>query len=174
VYCNGSFPPFSNNLIIGNSAAYTGGGIRCYYSPLTIINCTVAENRAAERGGGITFTASPSTLTNTILWDNVAHLGAEIYVTLGQDPGVTYSDVKDGWPGEGNIDADPFFVDPVNDDYHLLGDSPCIDAGDPSSPNIPWGGLRRDMGAFEFDQGFYFDGENLVRKPFPIELPLKR
>jgi hypothetical protein len=174
VYCNGSFPPFSNNLIIGNSAAYTGGGIRCYYSPLTIINCTIAENRAAERGGGITFTASPSTLTNTILWDNVAHLGAEIYVTLGQDPGVTYSDVKDGWPGEGNIDADPFFVDPVNDDYHLLGDSPCIDAGDPSSPNIPWGGLRRDMGAFEFDQGFYFDGENLVRKPFPIELPLKR
>jgi parallel beta-helix repeat protein len=174
VYCNGSSPPFFNNLITGNGATYTGGGIRCYYSSPTITNCTITENWAAESGGGITFTASPSTLTNAILWENSAPLGAEIDVHSGQDPEVTYSDVKDGWPGEGNIDVDPLFIDPANDDYHLLADSPCIDTGDPLSPNIPWGGFRRDMGAFEFDQGFYFDGENLILKPFPAELLLKK
>jgi hypothetical protein len=83
----------------------------------------------------------------------------------------TYSDIEDGWPGEGNIDEDPLFVDPENDDFQLLPGSPCIDAGDPDSPNIRWGGFRRDMGAFEFDQGFYFDGQNLILKPFPIRDP---
>ncbi len=41
-----------------------------------------------------------------------------------------YSDVEDGWTGEGNIDADPLFVDPDNDDYHISSGSPCIDAAD--------------------------------------------
>jgi hypothetical protein len=56
--------------------------------------------------------------------------------------------------GVGNIDADPYFVDPTNDDFHLKSQagrwesesqvwiqddvtSPCIDAGDPMSP-IGW------------------------------------
>jgi hypothetical protein len=54
----------------------------------------------------------------------------------------------------GSIDADPYFVDPTNDDFHLMSQtgrwdtesqawiqddvtSPCIDAGDPVSP-IGW------------------------------------
>ncbi|GAH95781.1 unnamed protein product, partial [marine sediment metagenome] len=63
-------------------------------------------------------------------------------------------DIQGGWPGLGNIDADPLFVElgywaDVNDqnivvepnepnaiwvdgDYHLLEGSPCIDAGDPN------------------------------------------
>ena len=39
---------------------------------------------------------------------------------------VRYSDVKGGYPGDGNIDADPFFVDPV---YNLADSSLCIGAG---------------------------------------------
>ena len=41
-----------------------------------------------------------------------------------------YSDVQSGWPGQGNIDADPLFVDPANGDLRLVPGSPCIDAGD--------------------------------------------
>lgn len=36
-------------------------------------------------------------------------------------------------PEESNIYADPLLVDPDNDDFHLTYNSPCIDAGDPSS-----------------------------------------
>jgi hypothetical protein len=80
-----------------------------------------------------------------------------------------YSDIKGGWTGEGNIDADPCFVDPgywdangvwVDGDYHLLEDSPCVDAGDPNyiaepnetdldgKPRVIGG--RIDMGAYEY------------------------
>jgi len=31
---------------------------------------------------------------------------------VGRAPVITYSDVQGGWPGEGNIDADPLFVEP--------------------------------------------------------------
>ena len=55
------------------------------------------------------------------------------------EPVVTYCNVAGSWEGEGNIDADPLFVDPdgtdddpntwQDNDYRLRGGSPCIDAG---------------------------------------------
>jgi hypothetical protein len=68
-----------------------------------------------------------------------------------ETPLVTYSDVQGGHPGQGNIDADPLFLDAANDDYHLLPGSPAIDAGDPNSDysNEPWpNGGRVNMGAY--------------------------
>ncbi|MHC4285115.1 MAG: choice-of-anchor Q domain-containing protein, partial [Planctomycetota bacterium] len=88
---------------------------------------------------------------------------------------ITYSNVQGGWPGEGNIDADPRFVEPgywdangvwIDGDYHLLPDSPCIDTGDPNfmaepnetdldgKPRVLDGDndsvLVVDMGAYEY------------------------
>jgi len=71
---------------------------------------------------------SNPTVVNCILWGDTPD---EIY-----DEGAyrvtaaSYTDVEGGWPGEGNIDADPVFVDPNNADFRLSADSPCIDAGD--------------------------------------------
>ncbi|GAF82001.1 unnamed protein product, partial [marine sediment metagenome] len=70
------------------------------------------------------------------------------------EPGCTLN-----W-GVGNIDADPCFVDPDSNDFHLLAYSPCIDAGDnnavPPEVTTDLGGNPRiingivDMGAYEY------------------------
>ena len=70
-----------------------------------------------------------------------------------------YNDVWDNADNDGNprnyvdcqpaptdISADPLFVAP--DDYHLQEGSPCIDAGDPATPEPD--GTPPDMGAFPF------------------------
>ncbi len=44
---------------------------------------------------------------------------------------ISYSDVEGGWPGTGNISADPCFVDFDNGDYSLSDSSACINAGAP-------------------------------------------
>ncbi|MGD9503642.1 MAG: Ig-like domain-containing protein, partial [Syntrophobacteraceae bacterium] len=40
-----------------------------------------------------------------------------------------YSDIEGGYAGEGNIDADPLFINIEEGDYHLRASSPCIGAG---------------------------------------------
>jgi hypothetical protein len=62
---------------------------------------------------------------------------------------VTYSDVEGGFPGTGNIDAAPLWVNPAAGDYHLFAGSPCIDAGDPASP-VDANLSITDMGAFPY------------------------
>jgi hypothetical protein len=69
--------------------------------------------------------SSSPTVTNCVLWgDNLDEISGN------GSPTVTYSNVQGGFPGTGNIDADPLFVDPDSGDFRLLPDSPCIDAGD--------------------------------------------
>lgn len=44
----------------------------------------------------------------------------------------SYSDIKGGFPGIGNINQTPQFMDTNNENYRLKSISPCIDAGDPT------------------------------------------
>ena len=64
-------------------------------------------------------------ISNCILWGNPD--GNDIV-----EAPATYSCIKDGDAGEGNISSDPLFVDDSTADYHLTVNSPCIDAGDPN------------------------------------------
>jgi len=153
-----------------NSAKSAGGAmfntITCF---VTLTNCTVAGN-SASIGNALAFNSYrqkyPSNLQaiNCILWDGAG----EIWNNDGSTINITYSDVWGGWPGEGNIDADPLFAHLDVDDYHLKSQagrwdqksqswvkddvtSPCIDAGDPLTPMgldpFPNGG-RINMGAY--------------------------
>lgn len=148
-----SSPQISYCVISGNSTPTRGAGIMVhYYCDPIITNCTIVNNTAIESGGGI-FSDGIDILTgvNNIIWGNSASSGSQIYLGASSTFNCTFSDVQGGWTGEGNIDSDPIFVDPSNDDYNLQASSPCIDAGDPTTPNDPDGTIA-DIGAFYFDQ----------------------
>lgn len=123
-----------NCAFTGNLAAKTGGGINYCGCEQTLTNCTFATN-SAEHGNAMAFEAcgptQPSKVRagNCIFWDGAE----EIFNGDGSAIDITYSDVRGGWPGKGNIDADPCFADPgywdpngtpadANDDLWVAGD----------------------------------------------------
>lgn len=139
-------------LICGNYAEEWGGGIyaELYAMDMLIKNCTISDNQADMFGGGIYGTCYPYSnseliIQNSILWDNIA---TQIE---GNRNRILYSDIQGGFAGQGNINANPLFIDPVNGNYYLSEQSPCIDAGDPTSPLDPDSTIA-DMGAFYYDQ----------------------
>ena len=122
-----SSSPTLTNCTFSANSAHRGGGMRNDASSPTVINCTFSGNSATTGGGGMDNNSSSPTVTNCILWDDSPD---EIFIGGSSDPSVTFSNVQGGFPGIGNIDADPLFVDPDNGDLRLQPGSPCIDAGD--------------------------------------------
>jgi len=154
-----------------------GGGL--FVCDGVIQSNTVSHNRAGGYSGGLSYCSASirnnivsfnsfgglhncnGRIINCIVWGN-------LYGQIWGSPEVTYSNIQGGWPGEGNINADPCFADVNNGDYHLKSQagrwdanegrwtkdevtSLCIDAGDPASPiglePFPNGGII-NMGAY--------------------------
>ncbi|MBN1188806.1 MAG: hypothetical protein JXA46_03560, partial [Dehalococcoidales bacterium] len=125
IYNYSSTPKLFNCLFSGNSAS-NGGGMYNMSSVPELINCNFYDNSADSFGGGLYNENSFPPFMNCILWNDTPQ---EIY-NNSSTPTVAYCNVQGGYTGTGNIDADPLFVDPSNNDYHLQAGSPCIDAGD--------------------------------------------
>ncbi len=156
-------PVILNSLFMENTAAGLGGAVYSFESTGTIINCTLAHNQAGNTGGVANdkgHGGGPN-IINSILWYNST---PQIYNGPSSKTTVTYSDVQGGYPGTGNIDQDPAFVDTSSGNYALGTGSPCIDAGSNAAVTVPvdLAGNPRiadgdgnasavvDMGAFEF------------------------
>jgi hypothetical protein len=159
IYCVQSNATIINCTITKNWADdddYAGGGVFCAHSNATLINCTISDNwaeRSEFPGGLYSFGSLYSpVLSNCIIWGNG---GDEIRQYPSGSPVVTYCDVEGGWPGTGNIDADPLFVDAANDDYRIDPGSPCIDAGDNTA-------LPPDIADL--------DGDGDTTEPIPFDL----
>jgi len=141
-----------NCFITNNKADYGPGIIIRSYMPeqaaSKISNCTIADNHNELRTPSYEMDCwdTRPVIDNTIIW------GRNYRSLLIKDPLlVTYSCVREAYMFEGNynefsepfdlagtagnIDQRPLFVlsglDSDNEDYHLLPDSPCINAGDP-------------------------------------------
>jgi predicted outer membrane repeat protein len=149
---------FKNCAIAHNVCVGAGGALLSEGSDLTLLNSVVYGNRALWRGGALYLSrANQINIKNSILWDNKdREKGAAIYFEK-QLPGwetdklfITYSDIDTGQTGGwiehsasgaelvslgiGTRSQEPRFVAPHLNDFRLLEDSPCIDAGDPADP----------------------------------------
>jgi hypothetical protein len=191
VYVSGADPSISN-CVIRNNSADNGGGmysfagdprvINCVFnanvclkggaafanfSNPILLNCTLAGNNATVQAGGVFSTSATARLINCVVWGNTSTPFAG-----DTTPIVSRSDVEGGYPGTGNLNANPQFVNLASGDLHLAAGSACIDAGDstsiasltgkdisgsargvddPTVPDfgVPVFGLTVDMGAYE-------------------------
>ncbi len=111
----------------------------------TISNCTFTGDNGRAIDGN---TDVPVLIGNCIIRGNA--LGS-----VHGSVNAGFSNIEGGWPGTGNIDADPLFVQPGTADLRLSYGSPCVDAGDNAA-------LPPD----EFD----LDGDGNTAEPMPIDL----
>ena len=137
---------FANNLIVRNTSnSYSGGCLIAgrTTSSTIILHNTISQNTATGicgRGGGLYISGGDNVdLYNNIIWKNTAsESGQDIYfedTVIANGFNNDYSDMDGGWTNSnGNIDADPGFVDPNGGNYHLRSYSPCIDSGTNAVP----------------------------------------
>ena len=170
-----------NCILSCNSARWGRGGalyIR-YDATITIANCTFSGNSAKNGNAFACYRLHdedpPSRLyiADSILFDD----GDEIWTNHDSTIVVTHSNVEGGYPGEGNIDADPCFAaigywddnytynDPWDDtwvdgDYHLKSQAGRWDANEggwvtdeATSPCIDAGDPMTPIGPEPFPNG---------------------
>ena len=111
------------NLIVSNNecGGFGGGALYFQSSDAIILNSTICYNNNQYSGGGL-IGGENVHLVNSIVYGNSE---PQLEIEHSAD----YCLIQGGFPGTGNIDADPLFVNPVAGDFHLQDSSLCIGAG---------------------------------------------
>ena len=170
----GTFSLVQKNIMHHNSAVNAGGAIYSRYDGSLIHSNTIADNQASQGGGIYVLNqgSDPPSISNSIIWGNTAGTGAN--VSLEQSTGsaavFSYCDIQGGWPGSGNIDADPLFSAGPSGNYYLSQtasgqavQSPCVDAGNPQTVMF-YGTTRTDhvQDSGIVDLGYHYNLVQLV------------
>jgi len=158
-----------NDVFMNNVASRNGSAIYVTSGSTTdpvigIENCSFSNNYVPSsspigaRASAIDGVGGNWTIRNSILYNDTSSLELGGLLTF---PGVSATltvqncDIRGGFAGTGNIDADPLFVSGYSD-LRLTALSPAINAGssNSSSPSVDYLGVARDshidMGAYEF------------------------
>ncbi len=110
IYCKGSYDTngvINHSIIMGNSAAGSGGGIYCYHNSVvknSVIaantckyfggglylmnysfasNCVITGNSSDNFGGGILLSSNSARVNNCMVYDNYAERGGGVYYLSG-------------------------------------------------------------------------------------------
>jgi parallel beta-helix repeat protein len=190
IFCYGSSPIIVENFLVENDTygGYGGGGgIYCGYGSNAkihrnvLVDCGLPEFILLEQESDVDLVNNTlcngwdaiSILSNShaLLKNNIINrfgcCGIRCY---GGTWTIEYNDIfqndpnYEGLPDQtgfnGNISADPLFLDWGENDLRLTLDSPCINAGDPTDSVPPLGGGRIDIGAFEFPSQYVHGDAN--------------
>ena len=157
------FGTLNNCIMTGNSVSGYGGG--AYYA--TLNNCILIGNYAGNYGGG----ANTCTLNNCTLTGNTAaYNGGGTYEGSARNT-ISYANTNNDFFNSGLAACytnDPQFMDADNGNYRLQATSSnCINKGlnilAPTNSPYDLDGNQRisggtiDIGAYEFQEGDYFD-----------------
>ena len=164
IFNNDATLALANLTMNGNSAA-NGGGFYNFLGTATIANATIAANSATVQGGGLEIAGGTLNIKNSIVSDNTAPAGPDIFGTVTSQG---YNLVRDttnatiGGAATGNLSGqDPKLGSVANNGgptatMALLSGSPAIDSGNcASGPATDQRGMLRaqdatcDIGAHE-------------------------
>ena len=161
IYNEAGSPVLSACLISGNYAEGDGAGLYNSNGSPELDNCIIAGNWTMDFGGGMFNSSGNPMLTNCTFFGNIAYEGnamvcdspernspGNVQMTncILRDGGdeisnigdsvitVTYSNIQGGFPGRGNIDADPLFAQAG---YWVNFYDPNIIV-EPDDPNASW------------------------------------
>ena len=141
----------SNAIILHNSIAECelGIGIKDSLSYSDILNCTFFSNDIGiacfeknKNGGGGRADVRNSIFANS----NSASYTVDDLSGIAISYSISNTDLL---PGQGNLYEEPLMINPDGANFHIQTGSPCIDKGDPQSPNDN-DGTRADIGAFMY------------------------
>ena len=154
----------TNCLIAENSPTFYSPGhqynsviMASNMNSLSIVNTTITDNFELLSSSFATPTIKCDTSSLTIVNSIIENPNLQSEIE-GTNVSVEYSNVKGGYLGTGNIDADPMFIG--SGDYRLQTFSPCINSGTlvgapltdiEGNPHPMPVGTNPDMGAYEDD-----------------------
>ena len=148
-------PRFTNCLFHDNEAN-EGGAAAVLTGTPKFVNCTFSKNSASIKSGGAVHDhEGTAEFTNSLLWDNEGAEGAdEAYNDPIRRSAMSYTDVKGGWAGSTNLNADPLFVSSSSDDYTIPSNSPCVSKGKNTLvtldiADLDWDGNTTEMVPFD-------------------------
>ena len=143
IYQSGNSILISGTAVTGNIGLDFGGALVCYNGLLDIQNSTVAGNDA-NYGSALNLREAALSMKNSIFWENGEN---SFYVSAGSQSSmitVEYSNFYGGeeylssssntivnW-GIGNINSDPLFCNPGENNFGLQENSICLTASDSS------------------------------------------